>query len=272
MPYRLRTLLQFRLGTLLLVVTVFCVWLGVQVNRANKQRRAIAEIEAARGVIHYDHDYDPAGQRIPDAVPTAPQWLRKFLGDDYFRKAVTVSFATEFYGRRKLLGLSKIDDQGLRLFESLPDVETLELSHNRAVTDAGLVHLRNLKKLRILYLYDCNVTGTGLAHLEGLPALTGLDLRRTPLMHDGFLTVARLKNLVYLGLPSSVTDDDLAALTSLTQLKQMHLEQTEITDAGLIHLESMTSLEEVTLPSGISDDALIRTKQALPQCLIGRGE
>jgi hypothetical protein len=272
MPHRLRALLQFRLGTLLLVVTVFCVWLGVQVNRTNKQRRAIAAIEAARGVIRYDYEYDPAGQRISDAVPPAPKWLRQLLGDDYFRKVVTVSFATEFYGRHKELGLSKIDDQGLRLFESLPDVQKLELGHNRAVTDAGLVHLRNLKKLDMLYLYDCNVTGTGLTHLEGLPALTGLDLRWNPLTPDGFATLARLKNLVALGLPASVTDDDLAALKSLTKLKRLHLEQTGITDAGLIHLESMTSLEEVTLPSRISDDALTRMRQALPQCLIGRAK
>jgi Leucine Rich repeat len=268
MRYRLRTLLQFRLGTLLLAVTVFGIWLGVQVNRANRQKRAIAEIAAARGVIHFDYQRDAKGQRIPDAEPGGPKWLRKLIGDDYFRKVITVSFATEFYGRRKQLGLSKVDDDGLRCFESLPDVETIELGHNRAVTDDGLVHLRNLKKLQVLYLYDCNITGTGLKHFVRLPNLHVLDIRWTPITSDGIATIGKLQNLTVVALPETTSDDDLAALKALANLKELRLENTGISDKGLIHLESLSGLQELILPEPISDQGMKQLQVALPKCRI----
>jgi len=54
MPHRLRTLLQFRLGKLLVAISLIGVWLGVPVNRANRQKRSVAVIQAARGVVQYD--------------------------------------------------------------------------------------------------------------------------------------------------------------------------------------------------------------------------
>jgi Leucine Rich repeat len=268
MRYRLRTLLQFRLGTLLLAVTVFGVWLGIQVNRANRQRRAIAAIEAARGVIRFDYQRDANGQRIPDAEPPGPRWLRKWIGDDYFRKVVAVDFA---FGHTKGSRLPSVDDDRLRCFESLPDVERIELGHNRAVTDDGLARLRNLKKLDMLWLYDCNITGTGLKHLAHLPNLYGLDLRGAPITHEGVIAIAQVQNLRSLWIPETpITDDDLAALKPLVRLESLNLQQTPITDNGLIHLESLTGLQQISLPAHISDEAMKRLQQALPHCQVGR--
>ena len=39
---------------------------------------------------------------------------------------------------------------------------------NRRVTDAGLVHLKELTTLRKLHLEDSDVTGAGLVNLRGL--------------------------------------------------------------------------------------------------------
>jgi len=118
MHHRLCKLLQFRLGTLLLAVTLFGVWLGIQVNRANRQKRAVAAIEAARGNLQYDFQRDKTGNQIPSAEPPGPKWLRMLIGDNYFQKVTVVGFSTEFYGRRKELGLSKIDDDGLPIISS----------------------------------------------------------------------------------------------------------------------------------------------------------
>jgi hypothetical protein len=260
MPHRLRTLLQYRLGTLLLAMTLLGVLLGILVNRANRQKRTVAAIQAVRGVVQYDAA-EPAGLR----------WLRKLIGDDYFQTVIVVDFATEFYGRRKALGLSKVDDAGLQCFESLPDVETIELGHNRAVTDQGLAHLRSLNKLRVLYLYDCSVTGVGATHLASLPNLTALELRWSPLTPEGILELGKLRRLTYLGLGNTpVTDDDLPTLKTLTNLKELRLSDTDITDRGLIHLEGLTWLQRLAVPIAISDDGLKRLQQALPTCEVHR--
>ncbi len=264
MRLRLRKLLQFRLGTLLMAVTIIAVWLGMLVNKANRQKRAIAAIDAAQGVIHFDYQFDVNGQRHPNAEPPGPKSLRRLLGDEYFRKVVTVDFSTDFSGRRKELGLSKIDDEGLRLFRSLPDVETLELGHNRAITDEGLAHLRNLNKLQTLYLYDCNITGAGLRRLDKLSNLGCIDLRGTPITRDGVVALATLKNLKIVALPDSVGDEDLPALCPLVGLSELRLDQTKVTDDGLICLEKMTRLRELHLPQSISDDGIKRIQSALP--------
>jgi hypothetical protein len=41
---------QFSLGTMFVVVTVLCVWLGVVVNRAHRQRDSVAATDA--GLAH----------------------------------------------------------------------------------------------------------------------------------------------------------------------------------------------------------------------------
>jgi len=261
-----RTRLQFGLSTLLLVVTVFGVWLGIAVNKANKQRRAVAAIEKLEGRIQFDYERDANGQRIPDAQPPGPKWLRKVLGDDYFRKVIFIDFA---FGTPP--GRSKVIDADLRCLESLPDLEAIDLDRNIAVTDQGLMHLRNLTKLRHLSMYYANVKGTGFVHLANKPLLRGLSIGHTPLTHDGVAVIGKLQSLETLDIGHTpISDEDLATLQSLRKLQLLRLEGTDITDAGLVHLERFTALQDLWLPVGISDDASNRLKQALPNCRIIR--
>ena len=88
------------------------------------------------------------------------------------------------------------------------------------VTDAGLVHLRGLTQLRLLYLNNTQVTDAGLAHLRGLTQLQELDLAST-----------------------QVTDAGLEHLRGLTQLEWLNLDSTQVTDAGLEHLRGLTQLQ-----------------------------
>ena len=54
------------------------------------------------------------------------------------------------------------------------------------VTDAGLVHLKGLTKLRELYLDETKVTDAGLEHLAGLTNLQkGLNLTLTQITDAG---------------------------------------------------------------------------------------
>jgi hypothetical protein len=58
------------------------------------------------------------------------------------------------------------------------DLQYLQLSSTR-VNNAGLVYLRGLTGLRVLWLYDTQVGDTGLVHLYGLTGLRVLNLRST---------------------------------------------------------------------------------------------
>src|SRR5437763_10676987 len=64
--------LRFSLRTLLIAITLFCVWLGVSFNRANRQRRVVEAIKAFGGDVRYDYATDDDGSDIPNAPP--PPW------------------------------------------------------------------------------------------------------------------------------------------------------------------------------------------------------
>src|SRR5262245_21547952 len=52
-PKRKRRWRQFSLGTMLVVMTIFCIWLGIIRAQAERQRQAAAAIEALDGYVEY---------------------------------------------------------------------------------------------------------------------------------------------------------------------------------------------------------------------------
>ena len=82
------------------------------------------------------------------------------------------------------------------------------------VTDAGLVHLKEMTKLEELWLIGTQVTDAGLVHLKGLTKLKRLDLKGT-----------------------LITDAGLEHLKGLTQLKKLQLDDTPVTATGVAELK-----------------------------------
>ena len=74
--------LQFSIRTALLVVTLSCVGLAVWVASAERQRRAVAAIEALGGAVGYD---DNEGKSESFAVGL----LRRWLPQAYFTEGVS---------------------------------------------------------------------------------------------------------------------------------------------------------------------------------------
>lgn len=99
MRYRLRTLvmeprrwMRFSLRALLIAIAIVGVWLGLESSRARKQKRAVATIESLGGRLGFDFQLDRQGSWKVDPRPSAPDWLIKAIGDDYFRRVVVVNF------------------------------------------------------------------------------------------------------------------------------------------------------------------------------------
>jgi hypothetical protein len=260
--------MRFRLRTLLIVISVLGIWLGLQANRVNRQRRAVAALNAARAKFGYDYERDNALNFIPNATPPAPKWLRSVVGDDYFRRVTLVDFCFGYRDRQRRV-FPPIADADLQCLLLLPDIRILDIGHAE-ITDAGLANLRNLKQLRLLYLYHTKVSGSGLSHLQSLPSLAHLDLKGAPLTPAGCQQLGRLSHLVTLGLEDTpITDDDLQSLLTLTNLKSLTLGNTAITDAGLPHLARLTTLENLDLPPAISDEGMVTIRASLPNCVVG---
>ena len=79
-----RRFLRFSVRTLLIVLTILCIWLGWKVERARRQREAVAFVHEMGGSVNYDYEVDNDGRFAPNAEPPGPKWLRRQLGVDFF--------------------------------------------------------------------------------------------------------------------------------------------------------------------------------------------
>jgi Leucine-rich repeat (LRR) protein len=85
-----RRFFQFSLRSLLVVMLVVCVTLAWKVEKAKKQREAVAWVQESGGSVSYDYEFDDARKRVPNPQPPGPKWLRELVGIDYFDDVVQV--------------------------------------------------------------------------------------------------------------------------------------------------------------------------------------
>jgi Leucine-rich repeat (LRR) protein len=168
-PKSRRRWLRFSLRTLLVFVLVLSVplgWFAWRLDKARRQREVVEAILKAGGSVVYDYQLDKDG-RPNGGEPMTPAWLRKSLGDDFFREVMWVNFH-----------LTQVTDAGLEYIKGLNNLEELDLG-NTQVTDAGLEHFKGLNSLEGLWLDNTQVTDAGLKHLKGMTNLRELYLNDT---------------------------------------------------------------------------------------------
>jgi len=227
---------RFSLRTLLLLITALCVWLGIQVNAARRQREAVAAILKAGGEVWFDYHSTP-DPAVPgstfnrNASPPGPAWLRRILGEDYFRTANCVIFMKQTITESDLAQVAQlpklicvnlgdtqivekntgtkrpIQDSDLIVVERLTLLRDLVLNddngHGR-ITDAGLKRIQNLTNLDELYLRNNQISDAGLQWLKGFTKLLTLDLGGTKVTADGIRGLAK-------SLPNTRIDSDVPA-------------------------------------------------------------
>jgi hypothetical protein len=145
--FRLRTLLA-----LLLVAGTGFGWLGAKLQRAGKNRVAMAEVHKVQAELRRSG----AGPVEVEIEPLqSPNWLGRLLGDPGGFARVAV------YGNASLW----FRDSHLKHLKGLSSLQILDLNGTQ-VTDAGLEHLKGLTGLKYLSLTQTQVTGPGLEHLK----------------------------------------------------------------------------------------------------------
>jgi Leucine-rich repeat (LRR) protein len=292
----LRSLLRFRLRTLLLAVLVISVGMGIYVKRVKKQQESISAVKRLGGWAYYDYEVKEDGQYDPQGESWVPAWLRKRLADDYFHPVVQVNMVYNDDTGKRLDNL-KTTDEVLSHLDGLPRLEML-LLHGTQASDKGLVHVGKLTNLRRLLMWDAHdVTDAGVAHLAGcrkleylhlsesqigdesarvfsqLPRLKGLSLQGNNLTDEGLVHLGEMTQLTDLWIGcmderrSKLTDDGLAHLANLTELDTLEVQRSQVTNDGLSHLTGLKKLRWLILDSTQVTDASA-LQAALPQCKI----
>jgi hypothetical protein len=114
----------------------------------------------------------------------------------------------------------------------------IDLGGEPAVKDMSLEGLEEFTTLTGVGLACTGVTDAGLVRLGGLCRLRSLDLGQTAVTDAGLVRVGRLYALQYLNLADTkVTDAGLTHLRRLAQLRVLILRRTAVTDVGLGRLK-----------------------------------
>lgn len=282
-----RPSLQYRLRGLFITVTVFAVFLGVQVNRANRQGDAMAELEEVTHDVEYD--YQRPSEEAPINYARQPRgwpWLRNLLGSHYFDTVVGISLeGTErpvsdrdvallsqlahlryvaVGGRTSItplgcdsfahlsrhireLYLDNVPGEALTRIAALNELRVLWFTHAE-VSDAALSSLAKSSSLRELVLNDTSADDAGVASLSNLTSLMRLDLQGTRISDTGLASLGRMDALKSLNLAKTrITDEGLAHIEQISSLRYLDLTETPITDAGVVSLAALRRLHALSV-------------------------
>jgi hypothetical protein len=280
----LRHRLRFRVGSLMLAILAIGLWLGYRVNLARNQNLAVAAVKADGGWVHYADEFAmgpvkvPPGNMIwkpnwgtltPGKGPMVPVWLRRAIGDEYFREVAHVSLFVDIQKGMATApnNLARPVDDILKMLRTQSGIKTLHLGGD-TLTDDGLKSLADLTDLRELVLWwATGITDAGVAHLRRLPRLQILDISLSRLTDEGVRSLAELPALEELHLEGKLTDKSLLYLSRASHLKSLRLSrgECEFGDEGLRHLEGLRDLRSVRLQNAkVSKEAEERLLKAIP--------
>lgn len=145
-------------------------------------------------------------------------------------------------------------------------ITNVSVTMPRKAGDADLARLKNLRRLRALYLIHTKVTDDGLAQVGRETGLQHLDLGRTKVTDRGLKHLRGFHELRRLMLSrTAVTDAGLDHIVPLNSLEALNLSGTKVTDAGIVKLAALRQLEWLRLDDTNVTDACLAHARALPR-------
>ena len=127
---------------------------------------------------------------------------------------------------------SVVSDEGLQSLRSLTNL--VQVDFGRKISDAGVVHLSELRALQRLTFFGAKLTDEALHHLSGLRGLTRLNLECKKVTDAGMIHIRGLTNLEFLNLrETKVSDIGLRELYGLNKLKELFIRGPRITEVGV---------------------------------------
>jgi len=157
---------------------------------------------------------------IQDAGVAHLKGLVKLQKLNLYRTCISDAALAHIAGLAELESLNLGDNRGITDagFKLLRDtqfwwLEDLNL-RSTSITDASMVHFKDMIALERLNLQGTNISGTGLVHLKGLKGLRELRLEYAKITNPNIVHLQALTGLKLLGLSTSmkITPENLTAL------------------------------------------------------------
>jgi Leucine-rich repeat (LRR) protein len=202
---------RFGLRAILILTAMFSVYIGLHVQRSQRQSKVVSWIRKNGGEAYYRFQFDNNVNSFrTDRPPPVPTWVLNVVNIDYFSDVFGVSF------------LDRLADRDLRPLAKLKRLRGLVLNDTN-VTD--LTPLAGLNRLKSLYLDGCEVSD--LSPLADLPSLENLNLNRSQVVD--LSPLANLDNLQSLSF-SETSVRSLLPLAGLSHIKVLDFDNTPVSD------------------------------------------
>ncbi|MFO0897066.1 MAG: hypothetical protein U0836_06495 [Pirellulales bacterium] len=190
---------RFSLRGLLLLTTLAALQLGWSVERARRQQRAVAAVQAIGGYVSFAQGHSSVAEaEQPD---WRPHWAPEWIPDQYLQRPEGVwvpgSDATDFsflgdlptLKTACLLNCQHFDDADLRLLVRAKGLRLVSLVGS-GISNAGVAELQRLPKLQILQLRGTRIDDRAIPYLRKLRSLAELDVFDTDLSRAGVAQLA----------------------------------------------------------------------------------
>ena len=146
---------------------------------------------------------------------------------------------------------SMIGDAGLAHLRNMKKLRKLDIFSNPStgrITDKGIVHLKSLTALEEVRLPSQCLTDTGIVHLAEMDSLRKVNVSSRHLTDKDMVQFTQMKSLDDLDLSCpNITDAGLAAICRCGALKSLTIGRCKISDAGLAHVAGLKSLEHLAI-------------------------
>ncbi len=270
-PGRRRRLRWFQLSfrTFLLLIVALCVWLGIRVEHARRQKEIVRRISSnSRNGVTYAHEIAADGTRTSGVAPPGPAWLRKLTGDHFFIQPRMVSLieynddllqdAIKLQGV-EIVNLAGANDEQLRTLQAFPHLRMLDAS-STFITKRGLAHVARYRELEHLAISGAWITDEDLRILKPLRNLKFLTVGISQVTAEGIAWVKQTWPQIQVtpaDFPSS--PQEIAALKEFTGINArfeagpegnvlvVHLFGKQTNDEHLLRLASLPELLVVYL-------------------------
>ncbi len=163
--------------------------------------------------------------------------IHLFAMSDKEARDFYISKGGSFSGKDALsLTKARIIDSDLQYLKDIEKLKYLFLKNN-IITDKGLVFIRDLKQLEALYLSSEKITDEGMKNLEELVNIDTLDLSFTKITDVGLKFLSKMKKLNFLDLRGTKIDGTgFKYLSETDSLFLLLLDNTNFSDIGLKHI------------------------------------
>ena len=151
---------------MLVLMVVFSVVLGWKVRQVQRQKTAVAMVEARAGAVIYDYEDDESY----DGRRPGPDWLCELIGVDYFASVESIVIPQGLPDTSQLAGLAQLkflmlscQQDDLSIVGTLANLRVLRLQCGN-FTD--LSPLEKLSRLEELHLYSVDIADEEVSRLR----------------------------------------------------------------------------------------------------------